>query len=199
MSARNSRPCSRAHAAATYATDHCTTLRRRSLVQMLWSSRSAGVSFTRRPPCRGSVAASDPVAGVIALEASGITASARRNPAAAVAGSERESASWESGNLGSCRAFADSPGCQDSRFSVPRPGGDLGGRDRRAGERAGGRRPGELETWNLGIRAQHRSRPALVEPDELLQRVTRSNDRGTSARLASGPGSRKQGCHNEAG
>ena len=33
--------------------DHCTTLRRRSLAQMLWSSRSAGVSVTRRPPCRG--------------------------------------------------------------------------------------------------------------------------------------------------
>ena len=74
------------------------------------------------------------------LEASAITASARRNPAGAVAGNERESASWESGNLGSCRAFADSPGCQDSRFSVPRPGGDLGGRDRgRRGSGCAGR------------------------------------------------------------
>ena len=102
------------------------------------------------PHVAGSVAASDPVAGVKALEASAITASARRNPAAAVAGSERESASWESGNLGSCRAFADSPGCQDSRFSVPRPGGDLGGRDRRAGSGRGRAATGELETWNAG-------------------------------------------------
>ena len=101
------------------------------------------------PHIAGSVAASDPVAGVTRLlEASGITASARRNPAAAVAGSERRSASWQSGNLGCSRAFADSPGCQDSSFSVPRPGGDLGGRDR-AGLQ-GGRRSGELETRNAG-------------------------------------------------
>ena len=149
---------------------------------MLSSPRSAGVSVTRRPPWRRSVAASDPVAGVNGargrlrlssppdavpsgcqhrlfgqgLEASAITASARRNPAAAVAGSERESTSWESGNLGSCRAFADSPGCQDSRFSVPRPGGDLGGRDRRAGSAGAG---GDLANWKpgtLGVRAARR-------------------------------------------
>src|SRR5688572_25755696 len=51
MPARNSRPCSRAHAAATYATDHCTTLRRRSLVQMLSTSRPIGVSVIQLPPC----------------------------------------------------------------------------------------------------------------------------------------------------
>ena len=175
MSARNSRPCSRAHAAATYATDHCTTLRRRSLVQMLWSSRSAGVSFTRRPPCRGQCSGIRSGAGVNGrrqaqalrrptrwlsgcqhrLSGQGLEASASRNPAAAVAGSERESASWESGNLGSCRAFADSPGCQDSRFSVPRPGGDLGGRDRGRGARV---RAATWRTGNLepGIRAARR-------------------------------------------
>ena len=92
------------------------------------------------------------------LEASAITASARRNPAAAVAGSERESASWESGNLGSCRAFADSPGCQDSRFSVPRPGGDLGGRDRGRGSagRAATWRTGNLERWESARRGAGR-------------------------------------------
>ena len=164
--------CSSTHAPAAYASAHWATLRRRSLAQILLSSRSAGVSVNRRPPWRRSVAASDPVAGVNGargglrlssprsagcqhrlfgqgLEASAITASARRNPAAAVAGSERESTSWESGNLGSCRAFADSPGCQDSRFSVPRPGGDLGGRDRRAGEARAGA-GGNLANWKPG-------------------------------------------------
>ena len=66
----------------------------------------------------------------------------RRSPGAS--GSRR---AGESGNLGSCRAFADSPGCQDSRFSVPRPGGDLGGRDRRAGRAGAG---GNLANWKPG-------------------------------------------------
>ena len=68
-------------------------------------------------------------------------------------GAERESASWESGNLGSRRAFADSPGCQDSRFSVPRPGGDLGGRDwGRGWVRAATWRTGNLEPWESARR-----------------------------------------------
>ena len=65
----------------------------------------------------------------------------------------------EQGNLetlGSCHAFADSPGCQDSRFSVPRPGGDLGAGATGGGGARCGRRPGELETWNSGIRAARR-------------------------------------------
>ena len=158
-----SRPCRNPQAAATYTSPHWTTLRRRSLVQVLSASRSAGVSVTRRPPWRRSVAASDPVAGVNGRVRQAQSSLHRprggcqhrlfgprsrgerdhrigeAQPAAAVAGSDRESASWESGNLGSCRAFADSPGCQDSRFSVPRPGGDLGGRDRGAEESVRGR------------------------------------------------------------
>ena len=58
-----SRPCRNPQAAATYTSPHWTTLRRRSLAQMLWSSRSVGVSVNRRPPWRRSVAASDPAAG----------------------------------------------------------------------------------------------------------------------------------------
>ena len=45
-----SRTCSSTHAAAAYAMPHCTTLRRRSLAHVLSPSRSAGASFTRRPP-----------------------------------------------------------------------------------------------------------------------------------------------------
>ena len=49
--------CSSTHAPAAYASPHWTTLRRRSLAQMLSASRSAGVSVNRRPPWRRSVAA----------------------------------------------------------------------------------------------------------------------------------------------
>ena len=57
VSVANPRTCSSTHAPAAYASPHCTTLRRRSLVQVLSASRSAGVSVNRRPPWRRSVAA----------------------------------------------------------------------------------------------------------------------------------------------
>ena len=162
MSARNSRPCSRAHAAATYATDHCTTLRRRSLAQMLWSSRSAGVSFTRRPPWRRSVAASDPVAGVNwqlstgSLEASAITASARRNPQRRSPGA---SASRRAGNLETWDPAARSRTPQVARipdFQFLAPAATSAGATGGRGSGGCGRQPGELETWNSGIRAARR-------------------------------------------
>ena len=43
-----SRPCRKPHAAATYTSPHWTTLRRRSLVQVLSTPRSAGVSVTSK-------------------------------------------------------------------------------------------------------------------------------------------------------
>ena len=84
----------------------------------------------------------------------------RRSP-----GASASRRAGESGNLGSCRAFADCPGCQDCSVSVPRPGGDLGGRDRRAGERAragagGNWRAGNLERWDP--RGAGRRRPAVA-------------------------------------
>ena len=54
---RRTQTCSSTHAPAAYASPHWTTLRRRSLVQVLSASRSAGVSVNRRPPWRRSVAA----------------------------------------------------------------------------------------------------------------------------------------------
>ncbi len=102
-----------------------------------------------------------------------ITASARRNPAAAVARSERESASWESGNLGSCRAFADSPRCQDSRFSVPRDSGNLGGRNRRAGERARAGAGGNLANWKSGILRTCAARRGAGRPGPRVPRSAR--------------------------
>ena len=48
---------SRKRGSGRYASPHCTTLRRRSLVQVLSAARSAGVSVNRRPPWRRSVAA----------------------------------------------------------------------------------------------------------------------------------------------
>ena len=126
-------------------------------------ARAAGSGSRHRPRggCRRSSGCLDQ-----GLEASAITASARRNPQRRSPGASGSRRAGESGNLGSCRALADSPGCQDSRFSVPRPGGDLGGRDRGRGSAGGGRQPGGLETWNPGIRAARRGagrrRPAVA-------------------------------------
>ena len=132
---------------------------------------------TRRPPWRQSVAASDPVAGVNGrveqaqalftalawLSAAGVWTKALRRArsphqrGATRSGGRPERAGVdELGNRkpGILPGVADSPGCQDSSFPVLRPGR----RPRRARPGAGGcgRRSGELETWNTGIRAARR-------------------------------------------
>ena len=87
---------------------HCTTLRRRSLVQVLSAARSVGVSVTRRPPCRSSV-------------------SERRNRGAT---DERvdTAGSWEPENL-PLAACLRSVLISAFQFFAPRPAVDATGRD----------------------------------------------------------------------
>ena len=139
------------------------------MVQVLSAPRSAGVSVNRRPPWRRSVAASDPGCGCERrarraqalftarhrlfgqdLEAS---ADHRISEAQPRRGGRRERARvgelgiWKPGIL---PRVADSQAPRIPAFQLFAPAGGLGGRDRGAGERGGGRRPGELETWNAG-------------------------------------------------
>jgi hypothetical protein len=162
---------------AAYASLHCSPFRRCRLAQMLWSSRSVGVSFTRAPPCGGQCSGIRSGCGyerrarqaqapftarrggcldVRCLEKvlrrarsphrRGATAQ-RRSPGAARVGELGNLETWDP-----AARSRDSPGCQDSRFSVPRPGGDLGGRERRAWERARAGAGGNLANWKPGTR-----------------------------------------------
>ena len=139
---------------------------------VLGSTLCRRVGHSTAPISRGSVAASDPVAGVIALEASGITAWARCNPAAAVAGSERESASWESGNLGSCRAFADSQVARIPDFQFLAPAATS------AGATGGGGGAAAWRIGNLELRKSARHGVGWVDTGRLLPGVAASGALG---------------------
>ena len=99
----------------------CGCERRVGRAQALFTARRGGCAGRRQWLLRQ------------ALEASTITAPAGRDPAGAVAGGERESASWQIWGTWEAAGRRGLPGSQDSSFQFSAPAGGLGGRDRGRG------------------------------------------------------------------
>ena len=109
---------------------HCTTLRRRNLVQVLSAPRSAGVSVTRRPPCRG--------------QCSGIRSGC---------GCERRARRAQA--LFTARAVLVSIGCLDKVSRRARSPHQRGATpQRRSPGASASRRAGNLETWDPAARSR---------------------------------------------